>query len=243
MNNADRQPHAGYERPGRIEKATKIRRLIETRRGLEGADLLEVGCGSGWMASEFSRLAGPDGSVRAVDRIDQRKTDEGFDFTAVEATTLPYDDDSFDIAISNHVMEHVGESPDQKHHLAELARVLRPEGLLYLSVPNRWRVVEPHFHLPFLSWLPQRAASKYLSVVGKGDWYDVVPPSHRDMRRLLDESVFDWDDVTIDSMAVMAEVETTTRMERAVLEAPDPLVRAGYWFIPSMIYLATQGTS
>ncbi len=242
MTAPERQPHAGCEKTGRLEKAAKIQTLIEARHPLEGLDVLEVGCGSGWMAADFARLVGPEGSVAAVDRVDQRKTDEGFDFKAVEATTLPFDDESCDLVISNHVMEHVGERPDQVHHLEELARVLRDDGLLYLSVPNRWRVVEPHFHLPFLSWLPQRAASRYLKMTRKGDWYDVVPPSHRDMRSLLDQSAFDWEDVTVESMEVMARVETTTRLERAVLGAPGPVVRLGYWFIPSMIYLATKSS-
>ena len=47
---------------------------------------------------------------------------------------LPFRDDSFDLVISHHVIEHVN---DQLAHLLELKRVLKPEGRLYLGCPNK----------------------------------------------------------------------------------------------------------
>lgn len=237
---AARQPHADYERSSRIEKAEKIRILIERRRTFDGADVLEIGCGSGWMTTEWARMAGPGGSVQAVDRYDQRRTYDGFEFQEVEGASLPFDDARFDIVITNHVLEHVGERPDQLHHLEEVKRVLRHDGAAYVAVPNRWRVIEPHFNLPLLSWFPQRVSSAYVRRVRKGEWYDVVPPSHRDMHDLLDCAGFDWEDVTIDSMSVMNQVETVPLHQRALLHAPEPVIRLGYWFIPSMMYLASH---
>lgn len=237
-NIPDRRPHAGFEQTGRLEKAAKIAALLERRRSIDGSSLLEIGCGSGYMAADFARRVGPSGRVEAVDRYDQRQTTEGFNFTPVGATTLPFEDGSFDLVISNHVLEHVGEQPDQVHHLTEIGRVLRPDGLAYVSVPNRWRPVEPHYHLPLLSWFPNRVSSRYVRLAGKGDWYDVVPPSHRTMRDLFDAAGFWSEDVTLESMEVMAEVESLTKLEAMTLRVPRPLLRAGWWFVPSMIYLA-----
>src|SRR3546814_9833619 len=70
---------------------------------------------------------------------------------------LPFADDSFDVVLSNHVIEHVGEQPEQLAHLSELRRVLTPGGIGYLAVPNRWMLVEPHYRLAFLSWWPHRS--------------------------------------------------------------------------------------
>jgi hypothetical protein len=36
----------------------------------------------------------------------------------------------------------------------------------------------------------------------------------------------------------MNEVESVSPFERAALHAPRPVLRAGFWFIPSMIYIA-----
>lgn len=235
-----RLPHAGFEQVGRLEKAEKIAALVGRRLSLLGADVLEVGCGSGYMSADFARRVGPDGSVQAVDRVDQRRTTEGFQFRPVEGTALPFDEQQFDLVLSNHVMEHVGELEDQAHHLAEIQRVLRPGGWAYVSVPNRWRIVEPHYHLPLLSWLPENAASRYLELVGKGEWYDVVPPSHATMRRLLDASGMDWEDVTWESLEVMEHVESMSHLEALTVRLPAPVLRAGWWFVPSMMYLTRR---
>ena len=45
---------------------------------------------------------------------------------------LPFDDNSFDLILCNHVLEHI---PDDQKALRELCRVLRPGGLAFLLVP------------------------------------------------------------------------------------------------------------
>src|SRR3546814_5478078 len=72
---------------------------------------------------------------------------EGYAFQVVDGTTLPYSNDTFDIVVSNHVIEHVGNADAQRHHLDEIRRVLAPDGVVYFAAPNRWRLVEPHFRL------------------------------------------------------------------------------------------------
>ncbi len=49
-----------------------------------------------------------------------------------DVTALPFDDGTFDAAVLGEVLEHV---EDDRRALAEVARVLRPEGLLAVSVP------------------------------------------------------------------------------------------------------------
>jgi SAM-dependent methyltransferase len=52
--------------------------------------------------------------------------------TQVDALALPFADDSFDRIIASEVLEHI---PDDVGALAELARVLRPEGTIAVTVP------------------------------------------------------------------------------------------------------------
>jgi SAM-dependent methyltransferase len=53
---------------------------------------------------------------------------------------LPYAEHTFDVAISNGVLEHV---PDDVASLRELARVLVPGGILFITcLPNRWSYTE-----------------------------------------------------------------------------------------------------
>src|SRR5207237_9624421 len=86
-------------------------------------------------------------------------------------------DVAVDVVVSNHVFEHVGGRNEQLRDLQEVLRVLRPDGFAYLATPNRWGLLEPHYRLPFLSWLPARAANAYLRATRRGDIHDVRSPN------------------------------------------------------------------
>jgi SAM-dependent methyltransferase len=195
------------------------------------------------MAEYFARSVGPRGTVEAVDRFDLRQTSTNYNFTAVEGVDLPFPSREFDIVISNHVMEHVGDVQDQIRHLREIHRVLKPSGVAYISVPNRWRVIEPHFHLPLLSWFPVSLASRYVRLARKGDWYDVVPPSRSRMPLFFAAADLQWSDVTVESMETMRRVESPGILSRVVLLLPQQLLRVGLPVVPTMIYIARPATT
>ena len=67
----------------------------------------------------------------------------------VPGEPLPFADRSFDIAMSNAVLEHVGSETGQAAFVAELARVARCS---FISVPNRFFPVEHHTGIPLLHW-------------------------------------------------------------------------------------------
>lgn len=84
------------------------------------------------------------------------------------AEALPYPDSSFDFINLCEVIEHVG-NPHEA--LREVARVLSPGGKAYISVPNRLGWYDPHFHLPFVNWLPRAFADRYIAWRGRGKDY------------------------------------------------------------------------
>lgn len=72
-----------------------------------------------------------------------------FSFREIDAQSIPFEDESFDIVIANHMLYHV---PDHPKALAEIQRVLKPEGVLiaatngdmHLSELNEWlKAVSP----------------------------------------------------------------------------------------------------
>lgn len=183
-----RTSHADLNIRRRQAKARKIANLLQRHRPLRGASVLEIGTGSGAIAAAFVEEVGPTGSVTAVDVADERQVTEGFRFISVTGAGLPFQPNSFDVVISNHVMEHVGARPVQLLHLREIARVLRCDGVGYLAVPNRWALLEPHFRLWLLSWLPKRCRSAYVRLMRRGTHYDCEPPGPWAVRKLMSDA-------------------------------------------------------
>ncbi len=90
--------------------------------------MLEVGCGSGFIASYFSGLGYGQEGTYAVDVVDERQITKRFSVPACsKLLTSPFADEIFDFII-NHVVEHVGSADNQIHHLSEIFRCLEPGG-------------------------------------------------------------------------------------------------------------------
>jgi SAM-dependent methyltransferase len=235
-DNAARQPHAVLDLDSRRWKALKIERLLELDRRPGPLKLLEVGTGSGGIAHYFGTHPSGRFDVDAVDVVDNRLVTEGYRYTAVTDVRLPFPDDSFDVVLSNHVIEHVGDAAQQRAHLAELKRVMRPDGIGYLAVPNRWMLVEPHYRLIFLSWLPRRWRSPYLRLSGKGSVYDCEPLQSGQLDQLLRESGFTSDDLGPAALKQTFLIERQGRMMTRVVSAiPDVVVGVFARVIPTLI--------
>ena len=79
---------------------------------------------------------------------------------------LPFADNSFDIATSNAVLEHVGSLEHQALFVRELCRVAQR---VFISVPNRYFPIEHHTALPVAHYEDNmfRMACR---VTGKSEW-------------------------------------------------------------------------
>ncbi len=101
---------------------------------------------------------------------------------------LPFADQSFDLAVSNAVLEHVGSHWDQAAFVRELCRVART---VFISVPNRYFPVEHHTAIPLLHfWTPSFGwACRRL---GKPEWADennLILMSRRGLGALTSDGV------------------------------------------------------
>lgn len=116
----------------RTRKAQKIYNVILDELGgsMQGKKVLDIGCGNGQICREFNKNKN---KIYGVDIEDVRKFKD-FQFSLVDSATLPYENDLFDIIISNHTIEHI---PDQARHLDEIYRVLKPDGIVYIATPNK----------------------------------------------------------------------------------------------------------
>jgi SAM-dependent methyltransferase len=115
-----------------------LRRVIDEqrRRGLTPR-IIDVGCGDGSClgALRADRCTGMDVSMPAL------RASRGRGLSAVrgsvctgERPTAPFADGSFSLIASFHFLEHV---PDPRPVIAELRRMLHPDGDLVIQVPNK----------------------------------------------------------------------------------------------------------
>jgi ubiquinone/menaquinone biosynthesis C-methylase UbiE len=237
MTIVTRQPHAVLDIESRRHKALKIERLLGLESRREPLRMLEVGTGSGGIANYFGTHPRLRCEVDAVDVCDNRLLDEGYRFKLVEGTDLPYPDAVFDIVLTNHVIEHVGDVRAQRRHLDELRRVMRPGGTGYLAVPNRWMLVEPHYRVAFLSWLPRSWRTSYLRAVRKGDLYDCEPLEMRQLECLLHDAGFQYVNLCIEALRVTFEIERPRSLATRLLrKVPDAAIAPLRRVIPTLIY-------
>ena len=183
--------HAVLDIKSRKEKASVIINILGSYKDLKKCRILDIGTGSGVIDHEIGRISK---NVYSVDIRDERVVKKGFAFKKIKDEKLPFGESEFDIVMSNHVMAHV---KNQDAHLKEISRVLKSDGIVYLSMLNRLCVMEPNFSLPFLSWLPKKLADRYVRFSGRGKSYDVRPNTYREFVAHISQ-YFDYKDMTLE---------------------------------------------
>jgi SAM-dependent methyltransferase len=105
-----------------------------TRHFGRDTKLLDVGCGSAWLAAHFSDYTGVDGSQAAVDAAAAAGRHV---LLADVDEPLPFEDDTFEGAILKDLLEHVR---DPVAVVREVQRVLAPGARVFASSPDaqRW---------------------------------------------------------------------------------------------------------
>jgi 2-polyprenyl-3-methyl-5-hydroxy-6-metoxy-1,4-benzoquinol methylase len=102
---------------------------------VRGKDVLDAGAGTGWFSRRLiqweGRVTSLDLGPDLMDEI-RKKCDSRLVVGSV--LDLPFADTSFDVVLCTEVIEHTTEP---RRAIAELCRVLRPKGVLALTVPNR----------------------------------------------------------------------------------------------------------
>jgi SAM-dependent methyltransferase len=110
--------------PTYLAKLDLVRGYLSTLPGT--TRVLDAGCGEGVLVDEFhDRLA--------IEGIDPNYSSDRIQRGSL--VTLPYADATFDRALCLDVLEHLS-FEDQPRALAELSRVLKPGGELFVTVPN-----------------------------------------------------------------------------------------------------------
>ncbi|HXI83714.1 MAG TPA: class I SAM-dependent methyltransferase [Verrucomicrobiae bacterium] len=165
---AIQREHWWYRARAEILEAILARRLHPGRQRL----VLDIGCGPGGMRpmlSQFGRLVSTDFTFEALQFCAAQKLDH---LVAADGMRLPFRNGEFDAAVAFDVIEHLN---DDGLGARELFRVLKPQGLLFVTVPafqflwGRQDIVSHHF---------RRYNAGGLSAVVRGAGFDIEQISY-----------------------------------------------------------------
>lgn len=187
VNYSSRFPES-RDLPTRRRKAAKILQILKDflhREDLSGLDCLDLGCSVGVISDALACAGGAtiglDIDSEALEQA-PRHSENTPVFVVGDVGATPFPERTFDIIICSQVYEH---APDLELLVQEIERLLKKGGVCFFSGPNRWALLEEHYDLPFLSWLPKKWADRFIRATGRAIEYYEHPLSGNQLRKVL----------------------------------------------------------
>ena len=120
-------------------KPDSIQLIRETCKDLQGANVLDLGCGD----RSYEKYIGLKNNYIGIDvEVSGRSEENKIPDYYFDGENIPLEDESVDVILFLEVLEHVT-SPEKL--LPEIRRVLKPQGLIIFSVPFIWPLHEEPF--------------------------------------------------------------------------------------------------
>ena len=159
---------------GRKNKADKIQLVLNDyyQNNPQSGIILDIGCSGGIILHHlnggFQQKIGIDIDQEALKKAKKEFHFDEIEFICADGMNLPFKENALSLIICNHVYEHL---PDSGQLFKEIFRTLKSGGACYCAAGNALGIMEGHYHLPFLSWLPKGLAHRYLRLMKRGDFY------------------------------------------------------------------------
>ncbi len=145
-------------------------RHLQALISLEGKKVLDLGSGRGDFIITAKKnnidVVGVELNSTYIEETKRKAQKENLQIEVFQGVgeKLPFTNNTFDFINMSEVIEHV---KDPEKVLSEVYRTLKPDGSVYISVPNRFGLKDPHYHLYFVNWLPRSFSDFYISLFKK----------------------------------------------------------------------------
>jgi ubiquinone/menaquinone biosynthesis C-methylase UbiE/uncharacterized protein YbaR (Trm112 family) len=214
-------------------KAERIVRLLgetETVKGARWGRALEVGSGTGNFlavaARTCDRVVGVDIAMRWLHVSRRRFLDKKVETPTLVcgcAEHLPFPDKYFELVVCNATLEF---ARDQDRLFAECARVLKDDGIVYISTVNRFSLTQdPYVYLWGVGLLPRALQAPYVRWRRDASYENIRLLSLRELKRMAaryfarrDVALPDIDDISLGQFPWMKRLQV--RIYRALKQVP-----------------------
>ena len=140
---------------------------------IKGKTILDYGCGDGGTSRTLARLGAKVTAVDIKPEIKQVFQNSDVKFYNAQNEELYFKNQEFDIIILQDVLEHV---PNPEKLINQSKEVLRPHGLIYISTPNRFSLLnitsDPHWNLPVVALFSRKMVRLFVQKIFRRDTRD-----------------------------------------------------------------------
>ena len=137
---------ASFEEADFYNKQTQdekhLKDILATINVKPGMKILDLGCGSGYLTfpiaerNENAYVAGLDIVTDTLERNTKKAQEtniKNVEFISYDGSTFPFEDNSFDLVVTRYALHHF---PEIRKSISEVARVLKSDGLFFISDPR-----------------------------------------------------------------------------------------------------------
>ena len=245
QNNFSKSYNQMYLEETRVLKANKALAVIHDFLGpTSEMYLLDIGCSTGIMtnhyAKKFKNTVGIDIDTTGIKFAKESFENKNLNFYNCSHEDSMLGNEKFDVVICTHIYEHVD---NPKTLMDSIHRVLKPGGVCYFVAGNRHKIIEPHFKLPFLSFLPKRIGRLYIKLLKKEGEYYQKHLSFFKLKKLVNKfTLFDYTTETIRNPKKYYStdlVEEGSILQRIYVG----LTKVLYFLIPTYIWILKKEIS
>ena len=228
-----------FDSNDRINKAKKtISVLVDYLSHTSDLILLDIDSSTGIMTNEyatyFREVVGIDIDSKAVKYANDNFKKKNISFINLPIEETDFKSASFDVITCSHIYEHV---PSDHVLMENIYKLLKPGGICYFAAGNKYKIIETHYNLPFLSYFPKKIANFYIRIFTNHKEYYENLKSLGQLKKLVYR--FEIIDYTLKILQKPSKFSANDMIRENTLKylLVNFLSRIGYFIIPTYVWI------